>query len=104
MLAQNAEFHEHLKAFQGTGLLVKALLDAVAREPKKKEVREESEALALRALILPHPMPSSAAVAKLEASLALFGEGGEMRGLKRAGESTGEGSEERRKQARRGEE
>jgi len=82
---------------------VKALLDAAAREPKKKEVymeevQEESEALALRALVLPHPVPSSAAVAKLEVSLALFGEGGEMRGLKWAGESTGEGLEERRKQ------
>jgi len=88
---------------------VKALLDAVAREPEKKEVymeevREESEALALRALVLPRPVPLSAAVAKLEASLALFGEGGETRGLKRAGESTGEGSEERRKQAQRGQE
>jgi len=81
-LAQNAEFHEHLKAFQGAGLLVKALLDAAAREPKKKEVymeevQEESEVLALRALVLPRPVPSSAAVAKLEVSLALFGEGGE---------------------------
>jgi len=44
------------------------------------------------------------AVVKLEASLALFGEGGEMRGLKQAGESTGEGLEERRKQAWRGQE
>ena len=83
MLPQNTEFCEHLKVFQGTGLLVKALLDAGAREPKKKEVymeevQEESEVLVLQALVLPCPMPSSAAVAKLEASLALFGEGGEM--------------------------
>jgi len=82
-LAQNAEFREHLKVFQGTGLLVKALLDAAVREPKKKEmymeeVQEESEALVLQVLVLPCPMPSSVAVAKLEASLALFGEGGEM--------------------------
>jgi len=108
-LAQNAEFCEHLKAFQGAGLLVKALLDAAAREPEKKEVYmeevwEESKALALQALVLPRPMPSSVAVVKLEASLALFGEGGEMRGLKQAGESTGEGLEERRKRAWRGQE
>jgi len=108
-LAQNTEFREHLKVFQGTGLLVKALLDGAAREPEKKEVymeevREESEALALRALVLPRPVPSSAAVAKLEASLALFGEGGETRGLKRPRESTEEGSEERRKRAQRGQE
>ena len=108
-LAQNTEFHEHLKVFQGTGLLVKALLDAAAREPKKKEVYmeevwEESEALVLQVLVLPHPMPSSAAVVKLEVSLALFSKGGEMRGLKRAGESTGEDLEERRKRARRGQE
>ena len=108
-LAQNTKFCEHLKVFQGAGLLVKALLDAVVREPKKKEmymeeVQEGSRALALQVLVLPHSVPSSAAVAKLEVSLALFGEGGEMRGLKRAGESTGEGSEERRKQAWRGQE
>jgi len=82
VLAQNAEFCEHLKVFQGAGLLVKALLDAVVREPEKKEmymeeVQEESEALLLQVLVLPCPMPSSVAVAKLEVSLALFGKGGE---------------------------
>ena len=81
-MTQNAEFCDHLKAFQGAGLRVRALLDAVVRDPEQGEVymgeiREESEALALRPLVLPRPVPSAAVVAKLEASLALFGEGGE---------------------------
>ena len=91
--------------FQGAGLRVKALLDAAARDPEQEEVymreiREESESLALRALVLPRPVASSAVVAKIEASLGQFGEGGEVRGLKRSEESVGEGSEDRRKRAR----
>jgi hypothetical protein len=102
--AQNAEFCEHLMVFQGTGLRVKALLDAVARELEKEdvymgEVQVESEKLALQALVLPCPVRLSEAVARLEASLGLFNEGGKVRGLKRGGEGSGEGSEERKKQA-----
>jgi len=68
VLAQNAKFCEQVKVFQGAGLLVKALLDAAAREPEKKEVYmeevwEESEVLVLWVLVLPCPVPSSVAVA-----------------------------------------
>ena len=104
-LAQNDELREDLKVFQGTNLRVKALLEAMVKDPNREdmymgEAREESEALALRALVLPRRVPWSAMVEKLEESLGQFGEGSEMRGLKRSGEGTGEASEERRKRAR----
>ena len=102
--AQNTELREHVKAFQGANLRVRALLDAALKDPDQEdlymgEVRKESEALALRALVLPCPVPLSA-VKKLEESLGQFGEAGQVRGLKRLGEGAGEGSEERRKRAR----
>ncbi|KIJ89912.1 hypothetical protein K443DRAFT_15696, partial [Laccaria amethystina LaAM-08-1] len=100
--AQNVELCEHLKVFQGAGLRVRALLDAVAKDPKGKEVymqeiREESESLALWAIVLPHPVVSSTVVAMVEASLGLFSKGGVVRGLKRVGEGSGAGSEDRGK-------
>jgi hypothetical protein len=103
--AQNVELREHLKVFTGANLRVRALLDAVVKDPDQEgvymgEIREESEALALRALVLPRSVPSSLVVKKLEESLGQFGEGGEVRGLKRPGVGVGEGSEERRKRAR----
>jgi len=84
---------------------VRALLDAVVKDPDQEEmymseIREESEALVLRALVLPRPVQLSSEVTKLKESLGQFGEGGEVRGLKRFGEGVGEGSEERRKRAR----
>jgi hypothetical protein len=104
-LAQNTELREHVTVFTGANLRVKALLDATAKDPDQKEVylgeiREGSEALALRALVLPRPVSSSAVVEELTEVLGQFGEGGEVRGLKRAGEDVGEGSEERRKRGR----
>ena len=84
---------------------MRALLDAALKDPDQEdlymgEVRKESEAFkALRALVLPCPVPLSA-VKKLEESLGKFGEAGQVRGLKRLGEGAGEGSEERRKRAR----
>jgi hypothetical protein len=103
--AQNAELREHLKVFSGGNLRVKALLDAAAKDPDQRElyineIREESEVLALRGLVLPRPVPSSSVAKKLEESLAQFGEGGDVRSLKRSEESVGEGSEDRRKRAR----
>jgi hypothetical protein len=91
--------------FQSAGLWMKALLDAVAKDPEQgevfmREVQEESELLVLWALVLPRPVVSSVVVAKVEASLDQFGEGGDLRGSKRPEESTGEGSEDRRKQVR----
>lgn len=91
--------------FKGASLRVKALLEAAVKDPAQEkvymgELREESEALALRALVLPRPVASSSVVNKLEESLGQFGEGGEVRVLKRSGEGVGEGTEERRKRAR----
>jgi hypothetical protein len=91
--------------FQSAGLRVKALLDAVVKDPEQgevfmREVQEESKLLALRALVLPRPVVSSVVVAKVEASLNQFGEGGDLRGSKRPEESAREGSEDRRKRAR----
>jgi hypothetical protein len=91
--------------FSGGNLRVKALLDAVEKDPDQEEmymgeVREEIEVLALRALVLPRPVPTSSVVKKLEENLAQFGEGGDVQSLKRSEESAGEGSEDRRKRAR----
>ena len=101
---QNVELRDHLKVFTGANLRVKALLDAAVKDPAQEgmylgEIREASEALALRALVLPRPVPSSSAVKELEESLGQFGEGGEVRGLKRPGEGAREGSGKRRKRA-----
>ena len=84
---------------------MRALLDAVVKDPDQEEmymseIQEESEALVLRALVLPHPVQLSSEMTKLKESLGQFGEAGEVRGLKRFGEGVGKGSEERRKQAR----
>jgi predicted butyrate kinase (DUF1464 family) len=90
--AQNAELCEHLKVFSGGNLQVKALLDAAAKDPDQREmyideIREESEVLALRGLVLPCPVLSSSVAKKLEESLARFGEGSDVRSLKTSGKS-----------------
>ena len=103
--AQNAELRDHLKAFKGGNLNMRALLDAVVKDPDQEEmymseIREESEVLVLRALVLPCPIQLSSEMTKLKESLGQFGEAGEVRGLKRFREGVSEGSEERRKRAR----
>jgi len=102
--AQNAELRDHLKAFKGRNLNMRALLDAMVKDPDQEEmymseIWEESEALVLRALVLPHPVQLSSGMMKLKESLGQFGKAGEVQGLKRFREGVGEGSEERRKQA-----
>jgi len=102
--AQNAELCDHLKAFKGGNLNMRALLDAMVKDPDQEEmymseIWEESEALVLRALVLPRPVQLSSEMMKLKESLGQFGKAGEVQGLKRFGEGVSEGSEERRKQA-----
>ena len=53
---------------------MRALLDAVVKDPNQ----EESEALVLRALVLPCPVQLSSEVTKLKESLGQFSKGGEV--------------------------
>jgi len=81
--AQNAELCDHLKAFKGGNLNVRALLDAVVKDPNQEEmymseIWEESEVLVLQALVLPRPVQLSSEVTKLKESLGQFGKGGEV--------------------------